>query len=61
MSYVDSLPHFGKRVAAAFLALFVFIVAIISLFRGAVALSIILHIVGIALIVYIAYESAPPR
>ena len=61
MAFVDSVRHVGKRVAAAFLAVFVFAFAIFSFFQELIFFSIILHLVGFALVVYIAYESAPPR
>lgn len=60
MSTASSLSGYGKRVGAAFLALLVFVAALLVLFRGLVALSIVLHVLGIALVVYVAYESAPP-
>lgn len=61
MSLVDVVLDAGKRVAAAVLAVFVFGFAIFSFFQGLILFSIILHLVGFALVVYIAYQSAPPR
>ena len=61
MPIVDAILDAKKRIAAGFLALFVLIIAIMALFRGAILLSIVLHVVGFALVVYIAYKSAPPR
>lgn len=61
MSLVDFALDAGKRVGAAVLAVLVFAFAIFSFFQGLVLFSIILHIVGFALVVYIAYQSAPPQ
>lgn len=58
MSFVDSIP---KRVGAAVLAVLVFAFGIFSFFQGLVLFSIILHLAGFALVVYVAYETAPPR
>lgn len=59
MAFVKSVQNVGKRVAVAFLAVLVFAFAIFSFLQGLLLFSIVLHLVGFVLTVYIANESAP--
>lgn len=61
MAFKDSIQNAGKRLGAAVLAAVIFFIAILVLFEGLVLFSIVLHIIGLALVIYIAYQSAPPR
>ncbi len=59
MGRETAIRNAAKRLGATLVAVFVFGFAIFSLFQGWELFSIILHLVGFALIYYVVKESMP--